>query len=124
MYRIFGIILILISFAISFNSYEKFLAIHNGNEIIVTVTDIPVSCKVSNKTLKAYFRFEYNGKSYTKMIKGKYCNSLKINKKITLKTNNNNSIFVYPEERLTMQYISIIVLFLVGLISLIKKNNA
>lgn len=123
MYKIFGAVLILISIAISINSYEKFAAINNGKEIEVTVIDIPVSCKASNSSLKAYFKFRYNGNDYTKMIKGKYCDILKPNMLIKLKTNGEKSVFVYLEENLTMQYITVISLLLIGILFLFKKNK-
>ena len=123
MYKIFGIILLGISIAISFNSYKKFDAIHNGKEVEVTIINIPISCEVSNKTLKPYFRFSYNQKQYTKNIEGKYCNTLKQMKTLKLKTNSDNSIFVYIDENLTIQYITILLLAFIGILFLLKNNK-
>ncbi len=123
MYKIFGIILIGISVAICVSSYKKFNTIYNGKEVEVRIIDVPVSCEVSNRTLKSYFRFSYKGKEYTKNIKGKYCDILKKAKILKLKTNSDNSVFVFKDEQLTMQYITIISLFLIGILFLLKKNK-
>ncbi len=108
---------------IAISSFEKMSVIHNGMEIEVMVIDIPVPCKKSNKALKAYFKFKYKNKIYSKNIKGKYCQTLKKNKIIRLKTNSNGSTFVYPDENLLIQYISIVILFFVGVLFLLKKNK-
>ncbi|WP_417872682.1 hypothetical protein [Xanthomarina gelatinilytica] len=123
MYKIGGALLILISLAICINSYKKFDAIQNGKEVEVRVIDVPVSCEVSNRTLKSYFRFEYNDKEYTKNIKGEYCDILKRAKTINLKTNTDNSVFVYPNEKLTMQYITVFSLLIIGIVFLFKKSK-
>ncbi len=123
MYKIGGVILILISFVISFNNYKKFDALHNGKEVEVIITNIPVSCEVSNKSLKPYFKFSYNQRIYTKNIEGKYCDILKNTRTLKLKTNFDNSIFVYTDETLIMDYITIIILLLIGILFLLKKEK-
>lgn len=122
MYRLFGLILLAIAFAISVNSYEKFNIINNGEVVIVRVIGIPVSCEVSSNTLKPYFKFYYKGKEYSKNLKGEYCDTLKPDGILELKTNQKEKTFVYLNESLTKQYISIIVLILIGLVFILKRK--
>ena len=113
----------MISIAISISSYKKFDTIQNGKIVVVNVIDVPISCELSNRTIKSYFRFSYDGKEHTKNIKGKYCDVLKKEKQIKLKTNSDNSVFVFLDENLMMQYITIISLLGIGSFFLIKKNK-
>ncbi|WP_146250823.1 hypothetical protein [Nonlabens dokdonensis] len=122
-YKMGGILLILISISTSFNSYKKYDAIFYGRDVIVPVLDIPISCKSSNKSVKAYFTFIYNGIEYSKNIKGEYCGLLERNKTVKLKINSDNSVFVYPNEKMTMQIISIVILFIIGILFLLKQNE-
>lgn len=122
-YKIGGTVLILISIAISIGSYKKFMTFKYGKIVEVDVLEIPIPCEYSNKHSKAFFRFSYNGKKHTKNIKGKYCQILKKEKTIKLKTNSDHSVFVYLDENLTMNYVAIISLFLIGSFFLIKKTK-
>ncbi|TYA74819.1 hypothetical protein [Seonamhaeicola marinus] len=121
MSKISALILVFIALAITINSYKKFNTIHKGKEVEVVIVNIPVSCDVSNKNLKPYFKFSYNGKVYIKNIKGEYCDILKKTKTLKLKTNSDNSVFVYLDESLIMEYVAVIFLLLISVFLL--KNQ-
>ncbi|AGC76982.1 hypothetical protein DDD_1855 [Nonlabens dokdonensis DSW-6] len=40
-----------------------------------------------------------------------------------MKINSDNSVFVYPNEKMTMQIISIVILFIIGILFLLKQNE-
>ncbi|MEK6153139.1 hypothetical protein WIW50_07765 [Flavobacteriaceae bacterium 3-367] len=123
MYRVFGSIFMAIAIAIAINSYEKFNIIRNGEVVEVSIKDIPVSCKVSNKSIKAYFNFYYEGQQYSKNIKGRYCDTLEPGQLLKLKTNRKKKTFVYLDESLTMQYVSIISLAFLGILIFLKHKK-
>ena len=111
-----GCIIIAISIALLFNTVEKKSVELNGEEIEVRIVDIPVSCSTSSKELKAFFRFEYKGKIHSKNIKDKYCQILKDSRVIKLKTNSDNSVFIFVDENINKEFIFKIVLLIIGLL--------
>lgn len=120
-----GGLIVIISTIVLFRTIEKKYIQLKGKEIEVRIVDIPVSCRTSSKELKPFFRFEHNNKTYSKNIKGKYCKILEENRTVTLKTNSNNSIFVFPDENINKDFIFGFVLLVMGSIFCfkgIKKN--
>lgn len=109
-----GGLIVIISIIGLFRIIEKKEIQLNGKEIEVRIVDIPVSCKESSKWLKPYFKFEYNNKKYSKNIKGKYCKILENSRIIILKTNSDNSIFIFPDENINRELIWGIILLVIG----------
>lgn len=116
MKKVILLILIFSSFGIIYLikiDFDKFKILEKGQKIEVTITDIPVTCKVSNKSLKAYFKFSYKEKEYSKNLKDKYCSTIKTGDKLNLITNKEETIFLYPDENVNRNLISLTFLFLV-----------
>lgn len=111
-----GFLVLIISVILLWKTIEKKNILLNGIEIEARVVDIPVSCETSSKNLKPFFRFEYNNKEYTKNIKGSYCKTLEIGRLVKLKTNTENSIFVFTDENINKEFIFGFVLLLLGVI--------
>lgn len=106
----------IISIVLLWRTIEKKHILLNGKEIEVRIVEIPVSCTTSSKELKAFFRFEYNNEKYTKNIKGSYCQTLKIGHFVKLKTNSENSIFVFTDENINTEFISGFMFLSLGLV--------
>lgn len=117
-----SLILCISAIVLIFNSYEKLETLRSGNVVEVSVIDVPVTCEESRRRNKAYFRFEYKNKIYTKKIKGKkYCETIVKNSTIKLKTNKDNSHFVYTDENIKTEIMAIVLLFLIGSVCLYKS---
>lgn len=102
--------------AVAVGTYNDFDTLNRGEEVEVYIIDVPINCDISNKNIKAYFRFEYDGKTYAKNIKGeKYCETIVPNSFITLKKNKDSSNFVYPDENIKFEIAASITLFIIGL---------
>jgi hypothetical protein len=103
-----------------FRTYKEFNVQQNGFFIKVRVDKIPISCKFSTKKrIKAFFEFEYNGKNHSKNLK-QHCD-LRVGDLIILKTNEESEIFLFEDENLYSELISILMLILIGLIILFKS---
>lgn len=123
MEKYFGLFLIIISLIISSRFIEEFKVLKDKKEIEVTVTEVPIDCHSRRKGLKAYFKFEYLGKSYTKNIKGKInCELIKPKVKINLLTNNDNTVFLFPDENIITELASTIIIILIGVFMIFKKR--
>jgi predicted protein tyrosine phosphatase len=93
----------------------------SGKVVDVEVIEIPISCKHSSRGAKAYFVFTYNGKKHSKNLNKKYCEILENKKIIQLKTNSDYSVFVYLDESFTIEFISIFLLLIIGIVFIFKK---
>ena len=103
-----------------FRTYKEFNVQQNGFFIKVRVDKIPINCKFSTKKrIKAFFEFEYNGKNHSKNLK-QHCD-LSVGDLIILKTNEESEIFLFEDENLYSELISILTLILIGLIILFKS---
>jgi hypothetical protein len=118
-----GVIIILISFLLLYRSIIKKNIELFGKEVIVEVIDVPISCDISNKNLKAFFRFQYNNKVYTKNLKNEYCEIVKTNKKLKLKTNSDNTIFIYIDEDVNQELFFNFLLLAFGCIIFYKSKK-
>lgn len=116
-----GVIIIIISLSLLYNSIRKKSVEFYGQEIKVSVIDIPISCDVSSKDLKAFFRFLYKNKTYSKNLKDKYCELVKTNKTINLKTNSDNSIFIYVDENVNKELFFNAILLIIGVLIYYKS---
>lgn len=113
-----GIIIIVISLITLKYNLDKVNVYNFGKEVMVDIIDIPVPCNTSNKSVRPFFRFKHNNKIYSKNFEGNYCDFLKTNKSLILKTNDKNTIFVYPDERVYSEfYLNIIFIPIGGFIS-------
>lgn len=120
-----GVLIVIISIFLLIKNFEKLSVYTHGKEVKVDVVDIPISCDTSNKNLKAFFRFKYKDNIYSKRIVGKYCDLLKNTKTLSLKTNSDNTIFVYQDEGICSELYSNIVLMFIGIFIIYKgfKKN-
>lgn len=121
MYKILGVIIVLLSIIFSIGVYKKLDTLNNGEKITVYVIDIPRPCKNAYKSFKPYFRFSYNDRVFTKNIKGDYCRTLAKGDEVTLITNSDNSFFVYPNENFKPDIVAIILFYAFGLFLFFKK---
>ncbi len=113
--RIFLIITIIASLGVGYLiklNFDKYRILNDENFVEVIIIDVPVSCNTSNKSLHAYFRFYHNNKMYSKRLKDKYCNTLNPGDKIFLATNSEQDIFLYKDENVDKNLVSLILLFL------------
>jgi len=123
MEKYLGIILLIVCIVISTRFKEEYKVLNFGKEIEVKVLDVPINCMNSKRKTNAYFQFEYLGKKFTKNIEGKYyCEIIKPNIELKLLTNNDNSVFMFPDENLNKEIYSTIILFLFGLFMTFKNK--
>lgn len=115
-----GILIVIISVFLLTKNIEKISVYTHGREVKVEVVDIPISCDVSNKSLKAFFRFKYKDNIYSKRIEGEYCDLLKNAKTIKLKTNSDNTIFVYINESVYSEFYFNFILLFIGIFIIYK----
>lgn len=118
-----SVIIILISLLLLYRNIVKKNIELFGKEVIVEVIDVPISCDISNKNLKAFFRFQYNNKIYTKNLKNKYCELVKTNKTLKLKTNSDNTIFIYIDEDVNQELFFNFLLLAFGCIIFYKSKK-
>jgi len=116
---IFSLIVFGLLFLIK-KDFDKFLVLKSGKEVAVVVTDIPVTCKISNKTLHTYFEFLCNGKRYTKNLNGAYCSSILVGGKLKLKTNEDETIFLFLDENISPNLYALSVLIVVMVLCYFK----
>jgi len=77
--------------------YDKLGVLENGQEVTVTIVDIPVKCGEGSRSSKSHFRFRYLGKTYRKNFNGMHC-EITDGDKIVLKTDNEQSVFLFTDE--------------------------
>ncbi len=123
MYKVSGIILIAISIIISIGGVMDYKTMKTGKIVKVEVLEVLTSCNERNRTKSPSFRFIFKNKTHTKNIKGKYCNIIKAGAVIELKTNSDNTIFLYPNENILLDNLANVGLFLVGFLFLFKKEK-
>lgn len=111
-----GILLIVISFLGFVKNYKKKDVLLKGEEVSVAI----VSYQPYSGKIKGSFKFQYNGKRYSKDLKGEFNQEVKNNRTIKLITNSDNSIFIHPDENIEREMISIAILFLLGIIIIYK----
>lgn len=118
-----GIIIIVISLIISYNNIKQKNTELYGKLVSVEIIDIPITCEISSKRIKAFFKFRYNNKIYSKNLKDEYCEVVKTNRSIKLKTNSDNTIFIYPNENINQEILSNILLFAFGCLIFYKSRK-
>jgi hypothetical protein len=123
MYKILGVIIVLLSIIFSIGVYKKIDTLNNGEKITAYVIDIPRPCKNAYKSFKPYFRFSYNDRVFTKNIKGDYCRTLAKGDEIMLITKSGSSFFVYPNENFKSEVVVIILFYAFGLFLFFKKQK-
>jgi len=111
-----GILLIVISFLGFVKNYKKKDVLLKGEEVSVAI----VSYQPYSGKIKGSFKFQYNGKRYSKDLKSEFNQEVKNNRTIKLITNSDNSIFIHPNENIEREMISIVILFLLGIIVIYK----
>lgn len=123
LYKVLGTILIVISLIISIGAIKDFKTMNSGKIVEVEVLKVLTSCRISNSSLSPRFRFLFKNKTYTKNIKGKYCDIIRAGVRIELKTNKDNTVFLYPNENILLDNIANVVLFIIGILFLFKKEK-
>ncbi len=118
-----GIIIIVISLVISYNNIKQKNTELYGKLVSVEIIDIPITCEISSKRIKAFFKFRYNNKIYSKNLKDEYCEVVKTNRTIKLKTNSDNTIFIYPNENINQEILSNILLLAFGCLIFYKSRK-
>ncbi len=78
--------------------YEDMAIIKNGKNVTVDIIDVPIPCGEGSRISKAHFKFSYLGKIYRKNFLGMHCEDIQIGKEFTLRTNDDNSVFVFNDE--------------------------
>lgn len=123
MYKILGILVLLLSIVFSIGVYKKIDTLNNGKKITAYVIDIPRPCKNAYKSFKPYFKFRYNDSIFTKNIIGDYCRTLEIGDEITLITKSGSSFFVYPNENFKSEVVVVVLLYVFGFFLFLKKQK-
>lgn len=85
---------------------------HDGHVIQAKVIYVP-DCFTTKKHYN--IKFTYNGKTYAKEIGVLSCKELNAGDTIWLKTNKDNSVFLYERENPYYDMVSFILLFLFGI---------
>jgi hypothetical protein len=117
--KIGSVLIIIISLVLIPRVFEEFDTKKNGALTNVIVFSVPISCEISSKHIKAYFEFYIENKKYSKNFNG-HCD-LKPGDKIKLITNNDNSIFLFEDENPIYKIISILLIFIFGIICFFKS---
>jgi hypothetical protein len=110
-YIISGVLIVIGSFFFVIDDLGKVDTFRNGKIIKVRVINVP-NC-ISGKR-HYYFKFEYNGKTHSKDVGAKFCDELKVNSFIDLKTNDEQTVFLYPKENPFSEIVSGAILFFFG----------
>jgi hypothetical protein len=121
--KFLGKILILVSIILFIGIYKKINIYFNGELVEVKVTEIPISCDISTKSLKPHFKFYFKNNTYSKNLKGDYCKNVNVNDVIKLKTNKDYSSFIYPDEKFAFQTVSAFILIIFGIFMTLKKRR-
>ncbi len=119
--KIGSFFIILISMIAAFRSYKGCDALKNGKLITVTVFSVPISCENATKYNKAYFEFYIGNKIFSKRFNG-HCD-LKPRDEIKLISNLDNTIFLFEDEKPIYEFISAVLLFLIGMLCLFFPKN-
>jgi len=110
-YKISGILFIIgCVFFLKYN-YKELETYKNGKIISAKIIYVP-NCLSGKRHY--YLKFSYNERIYPKRIGGGLCDKLKEGDIIKLKTNEDNSVFLYEYENPYNNMISFILLFLFG----------
>jgi hypothetical protein len=99
------------------DDYSNLDTYYNGEIVYVKVIEVP-NC-ISGKE-HYYFKFEYEGKLYSKDIGGALCDEIETNSIMKLKVNKVRTVFLYPDENPLYDMIAALVLFLFGMFMFIK----
>lgn len=110
-YKISGIVFIFGCFFFLKYSFKEIETYYGGHVIIATVIYVP-NCFTTKKHYN--IKFIYNGKTYAKEIGVLSCKKLKVGNSIRMKTNQDNSVFLYEQENPFYDMVSIIFLLLFG----------
>lgn len=78
--------------------YENLAIIENGKNVTVDIIDVPIPCGEGSRISKAHFRFNYLGKTHRKNFGGIHCDEIQADRKLKLRTNDDNSVFVFNDE--------------------------
>lgn len=80
-----------------FLQYETYVVQKHGKHVNVSVDEVHGECGTGRS--KAYFTFEFNGEIHRKDLITPYC-SIEPLDTVMLLTNTDNTIFVYPDEKI------------------------
>ena len=111
-YKISGVVFVIGCIVLLKSNYEVIETYHSGHFVNVTVVYVP-NCI----TTKAHYniKFTYNGNTYAKQIGVLSCRELNEGETIRLKTNKDNSVFLYEKENPYNDRVYFIILFLFGI---------
>ncbi len=111
-YKISGVVFVIGCLFFLKNDMEQIETYHSGHLVNVTVVYVP-NCI----TTKTHYNIKstYNGKKYAKQIGGLSCRELNEGDTIRLKTNQDNSVFLYERENPYNERFSTIILLLFGI---------
>lgn len=110
-YKIAGVVFIVGCFFFFQYNYKELKTYHNGHIVYATVTYVP-NCLTTKKHYN--FKFAYNGRTYAKKIGVLSCRELSEADTIKLKTNRDNSVFLFENENPYNDMVSFVLLFLFG----------
>jgi len=111
-YKISGVVFVIGCLFFLKNVRELIETYHSGHFVNVTVVYVP-NCI----TTKAHYniKFTYNGNTYAKQIGVLSCRELNVGDTIRLKTNKDNSVFLYESENPYNDRVYTIILLLFGI---------
>lgn len=112
-YKITGVIFILGCSLLLKTSYEEIQTYRSGHMISATIRYVP-NCISTKKHYN--IKFIFKGKEFGKEIAGLQCKELKEGDIIMLKTNQDNSIFLYEHENPYKNLSSFVLIFLFGIL--------
>ncbi|WP_417368515.1 hypothetical protein [Flavobacterium beibuense] len=115
------IIFIIGSIGITTNVQKKLIQL-NGKEVKVAITQKPYKTGFG-KRKTSDFKFDYQGKTYTKRVEYKYRDTLINQPYIILKTNDDNSVFVYRKEEIDSELTASALLMIISLICFFKAKK-
>ena len=117
--KVGGFVILIIAIVLFFRNWEKFQLLKNGEQIEVSVFEIPVNCDLGPSKISPYFKFVFEEKIYTKKISKNYC-QLKKNSKVQLLTNDERSLFVFKDESITSELVALCIMFIVGIYCVLR----
>ncbi|WP_126974285.1 hypothetical protein [Gynurincola endophyticus] len=118
-----GLLFFVGSLLIILGQREKLNVFRNGTIVSMRIEKLPLSCLGSR--VRYFVDYSYEGKTYAKATRGRFCESHKVGDLIEMKYLSGSDIILHPNESVIQNIISFILLGLFGLsiflVYLLKK---
>ncbi len=118
-----SILIIIVSCMLIWKTYTKKIINETGIEVLVKIIESPRSCE-NITTRTGYCKLEYNGEIFIKRAGNKFCHFVSGEKTVKMLTNEKKDELLFIGEYDPTQYLYAIILFMIGVIIIIKNFKA